>query len=60
MDYGTAPLLFAFLYFFGSIFVSVIMDPETWEPADVSKPDIGHQGAEQKAFSWSLMMNQNE
>lgn len=60
MDWGSSFLMFACLYFFGSIFLSIIFDPATWEPADISKPDIGYRGAENNSFNWAMMMNRDE
>lgn len=57
MDWGVLPLLFCALYFFGYILIDVITDPQTWQPADITKPDIGHKA--DGGFNWAMMMNQD-
>ena len=37
----------------------ILTDPQTWQPADITKPQFGPEPTD-KAFYWSLMLNQDE
>lgn len=62
MDWGSSFFAFCSLYFFGYIILSVLLDPATYEPVDITKPDIGHRygGDEDNGFYWAMMMNQGD
>lgn len=61
MDYGTNYLYTVLLYFFIYIVWGMLSDPQTWEPADITKPDIGHSyGEPDYGFTWAMWANQKE
>ena len=60
MDWGNGMCNLALFLSVGYLILTVLLDPQTWEPADISKPVLGQRTEDDSAFYWSMMMNQDQ
>lgn len=62
MEHSPVYLWTIVAYFVLFMIWEFLNDPDTFKPADISKPDLGHRGYNDgdDAFYWSMMMNQDE
>lgn len=58
MDWGNGMCNLALFLSVGYTLLSILLDPETWQEPDISKPALGNSGSDDSGFYWAMMMNQ--